>query len=151
MRVNRLTTHSRRMLQTRRSDIVLLGDDNPARLTRTQYRLCHLLSRGLCYDVVRAEMGINAVTLRAHLREILIKAAMSDLLELRENLRKNPCSARPTGFACKSLPNNGAFRLAQLPDQERMTLARPVAQRCVQKANERPDQGSARLRSSPTG
>lgn len=64
----------------------LLGLSNPARLSRTEFRLCLLLSQGLHADRVADAMGIAPATLRAHLRRIFVKTGAASLSDLAERL-----------------------------------------------------------------
>jgi DNA-binding CsgD family transcriptional regulator len=61
-------------------DILAFG--NPARLSRAEYRVCLLLSRGLSNESVREELSITASTLRSHLRSIYDKAGVESKAEL---------------------------------------------------------------------
>lgn len=64
-------------------DIVnLLTFENPARLSRAEYRVCHLLSQGLSNNAVISELKITQATLKTHLRNIYIKAGVENKCEL---------------------------------------------------------------------
>lgn len=61
----------------------ILSTANPARLSRSEYRVCLMLSRGLSTDGISAELGISEATIRSHLRSIYAKthsAGRSELL-----------------------------------------------------------------------
>ena len=60
----------------------LLGDANPARLSRAEFRVCLMLSRGLSLKVVREQLGIGESTLRTHLRSIYAKTNTENQAEL---------------------------------------------------------------------
>ncbi|PWJ20299.1 response regulator transcription factor [Jannaschia seohaensis] len=60
----------------------LLACDNPARLSRAEFRVCLLLSRGLSNTAVRGELKIANTTLRAHLRSIYCKTGVENKAEL---------------------------------------------------------------------
>lgn len=77
----------------------LLSAENPARLSRAEFRVCLLLSQGLSNEKVIDELEISVATLRTHLRNIYAKTGTlghSDLLykllnfaPLREAERKS--------------------------------------------------------------
>ena len=56
----------------------ILSDDNPARLSRAEFRICVCLRRGLSRQSVMDELGIGASTLRAHLRNVYAKTGVED-------------------------------------------------------------------------
>ncbi|MEZ5733899.1 MAG: helix-turn-helix transcriptional regulator [Paracoccaceae bacterium] len=60
----------------------LLGVANPARLSRAEFRVCLLLSRGLSVDGVSEELGLSEATIRSHLRSIYAKTGAGSLAEL---------------------------------------------------------------------
>ena len=60
----------------------ILSMENPARLSRTEYRVCLLLSRGNSVSGVQAELGICSSTLRTHLRSVYAKTNTRNLGEL---------------------------------------------------------------------
>jgi DNA-binding CsgD family transcriptional regulator len=60
----------------------VLSPANPARLSRAEFRVCLLLSRGLNTKAVCAELEIGAATLKAHLRNIFAKTKTTCLAEL---------------------------------------------------------------------
>lgn len=63
----------------------ILGTENPCRLSRAEYRVCLLLSRGLNNQSVLAALSITMATLRTHLRNIYAKtgtASQSELIHL---------------------------------------------------------------------
>lgn len=63
----------------------ILSTDNPARLSRAEFRVCLLLSRGLSTKRVCSELRISESTLRSHLRNIYAKTeacSQSELLYL---------------------------------------------------------------------
>ncbi len=68
----------------------VLSHRNPARLSRAEYRVCLLLSRGLQLDAVCSELAIAKSTLRTHLRNIYAKTATENLPELLYALLRNP-------------------------------------------------------------
>jgi DNA-binding CsgD family transcriptional regulator len=60
----------------------LLSTGNPARLSRAEFRVCLLLSRGLNTAAVCQELAISPSTLKAHLRSIFAKTETTSLAEL---------------------------------------------------------------------
>lgn len=60
----------------------ILGVSNPARLSRAEFRVCLLLSRGLSVKAVTDELGLSESTIRTHLRSIYSKTETSGLAEL---------------------------------------------------------------------
>lgn len=60
----------------------LLSTANPARLSRAEFRVCLLLSRGLSQSGICKELSISPATYRTHLRNILKKAGAATLTEL---------------------------------------------------------------------
>ena len=60
----------------------ILGVSNPARLSRAEFRVCLLLSRGLSVKAVTDELGLSESTIRSHLRSIYSKTETSGLAEL---------------------------------------------------------------------
>ena len=71
----------------------LLGTANPARLSRAEFRVCMLLSRGLSVLGVAEELAVCESTVRSHLRSIYAKTDTSSLAELVFQL----LSAAPPG------------------------------------------------------
>lgn len=60
----------------------ILGMSNPARLSRAEFRVCLLLSRGLSVKGVTDELGLSEATVRTHLRSIYSKTETSGIAEL---------------------------------------------------------------------
>jgi DNA-binding NarL/FixJ family response regulator len=60
----------------------MLSTENPARLSRAEFRVCLLLSRGLSVAGVRTELSLADATVRSHLRNIYSKSDTSSLAEL---------------------------------------------------------------------
>lgn len=60
----------------------LLNVTNPARLSRSEFRVCLLLSRGLSVLGVAKELSLCESTIRSHLRSIYAKTDTSNLAEL---------------------------------------------------------------------
>ncbi|MDI3334891.1 helix-turn-helix transcriptional regulator [Defluviimonas aestuarii] len=60
----------------------VLGIANPARLSRAEFRVCLLLSRGRSVLGVAEELAVSESTVRSHLRSIYAKTETSNLAEL---------------------------------------------------------------------
>ncbi|MEO1538150.1 MAG: helix-turn-helix transcriptional regulator [Pseudomonadota bacterium] len=60
----------------------ILGMSNPAALSRAEFRVCHMLSRGLSVRAVSEELGLTETTVRSHLRAIYAKTETTSLPEL---------------------------------------------------------------------
>ncbi|MBA3910758.1 MAG: hypothetical protein C0524_12995 [Rhodobacter sp.] len=60
----------------------ILSVENPARLSRAEYRVSLLLSRGLSTQQVKDELRIRDSTLRSHLSNLYAKTNCSNLSEL---------------------------------------------------------------------
>lgn len=60
----------------------VLSSSNPARLSRAEFRVCLLLSRGLSVQAVCDELDLAEATIRSHLRSIYAKTEIGSLPEL---------------------------------------------------------------------
>lgn len=65
-----------------RWDAAILGMTNPASLSRAEFRVCLLLSRGLTVKAVSDQLGLSENTVRSHLRSIYAKTETNSLSEL---------------------------------------------------------------------
>lgn len=63
-------------------DQPLLAADNPAGLTRSEWRVCALIANGLSRDGVAEELAVKPGTLRTHLRNIYAKTGYERFHEL---------------------------------------------------------------------
>ena len=83
-------------LSARREQVVadghadILSPENPCRLSRAEYRVCLLLSRGLNNRAILSELSIGMSTLRAHLRNIYAKTGSASQPELIHKLLAGP-------------------------------------------------------------
>lgn len=68
----------------------ILGPDNPAGLSRAEFRVCLLLSRGLSANRACQELKISESTLRTHLRSIYAKTDTCNQSELLYRLLAGP-------------------------------------------------------------
>ena len=64
------------------ADAPILGFSNPAKLSRAEFRVCMLLSRGLSVKGVIDELGLSEATVRSHLRSIYAKTDTSGHADL---------------------------------------------------------------------
>lgn len=80
-------------------DEPILGTSNPARLSRAEFRVCLLLSRGLSVKGVTVELGLSEATIRSHLRSIYSKTQTSGLAELVYRILSNGTDEQRTGYA----------------------------------------------------
>ncbi len=60
----------------------ILSPLNPARLSRSEYRVCTLLSRGLGAKKISAALNVSELTVRSHLRSIYAKTRTNGQREL---------------------------------------------------------------------
>lgn len=60
----------------------IMSMDNPARLSRAEYRVCLMLSRGQSFEKVRTELNVSKSTLRTHLKNIYAKTETDNQSEL---------------------------------------------------------------------
>ncbi|AZQ67199.1 LuxR family transcriptional regulator [Silicimonas algicola] len=65
-----------------RRTIPVLDASNPANLSRAEFRVCLLLSRGLSVKAVTDELGLSEATVRTHLRSIYSKTETTGMPEL---------------------------------------------------------------------
>lgn len=79
--------------QTRSFGFSLLGPGNPAKLSRAEFRVCLLLSRGRSVLGVSEELDVSESTIRSHLRSIYAKTDTSNLAELVFRLLAAPADA----------------------------------------------------------
>lgn len=68
------------------SDVPLLSDLNPAGLTRSEFRVCTLVRRGLTVKAISEELALSVTTIRTHLRSIYAKTGVSGFNELAHRL-----------------------------------------------------------------
>ena len=73
---------ARRVTDRANWDVPILGMSNPASLSRAEFRVCLMLSRGLSAKAVSEELGLSENTVRSHLRAIYAKTETSSLPEL---------------------------------------------------------------------
>jgi DNA-binding CsgD family transcriptional regulator len=67
-------------------DVPLLSDLNPAGLTRSEFRVCMLVRRGLTVKAISEELALSVTTIRTHLRSIYAKTGVSGFNELAHRL-----------------------------------------------------------------
>lgn len=89
-----------RTAQAMASGASLLDISNPARLSRAEFRVCLLLSRGLSVAGVCEELGLTDATIRTHLRNIYAKSETSSLAELVFHLLRPRTAGDQTEYRC---------------------------------------------------
>ncbi len=77
----------------------ILGVSNPAKLSRAEFRVCLLLSRGLSVKATTEELGLSEATIRSHLRSIYSKTDTSGLAELVYRILSNTKDQHRIGTA----------------------------------------------------
>lgn len=63
-------------------DAPILGLSNPAKLSRAEFRVCLLVSRGLSIKGATEELSLSEATIRSHLRSIYAKTGTNGLPDL---------------------------------------------------------------------
>lgn len=66
----------------RRPEIPILGTSNPFNLSRAEFRVCVMVSRGVSVKGMKEELGLTEATIRTHLRSIYSKTEVSGIQEL---------------------------------------------------------------------
>ncbi len=80
-------------VRSRRDDgLSLLDVENPAKLSRSEFRVCTLLREGMTVNVIAENLSIGPATVRSHLSSIFSKTGASSQIEL---LHKLNCSSEP--------------------------------------------------------
>lgn len=74
--------HSKKRDQGASALAPILGVDNPAKLSRAEFRVCILLAKGLPNERLLDELDITTSTLRTHFRSIYAKTETSSRSEL---------------------------------------------------------------------
>lgn len=75
----------------------LLATDNPAGLSRCEYRVCLMVREGFLAKRIAVELDIAESTVRTHLRSIFSKAGVSSHIELLHRLSKGSSPLRRSG------------------------------------------------------
>lgn len=63
-------------------ELPILSSENPARLSRAEYRVCLMLSHGRTIENAQKELGVSMPTVRTHLKNIYAKTNTSGHSEL---------------------------------------------------------------------
>lgn len=82
----------------------ILSAENPARLSRAEYRVSLLLSRGLSIQEIKAELCIRESTMRSHLSNLYSKTNSSNLSELVFRLTASDSAGRTSSWRTGSIP-----------------------------------------------
>jgi DNA-binding CsgD family transcriptional regulator len=64
----------------------ILAPENAAGLTRSEWRVCVLVSRGLTAKAAADEIGVTVNTIRTHLRNIYVKTNLGSYYQLARRL-----------------------------------------------------------------
>src|SRR6056297_14724 len=64
----------------------LLGPENPANLSRSEFRICAMMREGMMTKVIAEQLGIRGTTLRSHLHSIYSKTGASGQVDLLHRL-----------------------------------------------------------------
>lgn len=64
----------------------ILATSNPARLSRAEFHICHLLGQGLTASEIADDLGRSEATIRSHLRSIYAKTGVHSLAQLTYRL-----------------------------------------------------------------
>lgn len=70
------------ILDVAKSDAPILSSDNPFGLSRSEYRVCHLMKGGLLPNALPQELSKSPATIRTHLRNIFSKTGAKSQAEL---------------------------------------------------------------------
>ncbi len=68
----------------------LLGIENPAKLSRSEFRVCTLLREGMTVNVIAENLSIGPATVRSHLSSVFSKTGASNQVELIHRLNHRP-------------------------------------------------------------
>lgn len=79
----------------------ILGADNPAGLSRSEFRVCLMLSKGLSNTRILEELEISNSTLRTHLRNIYAKTNSGGRSQLLYHLLSHRPAGSSTVFGTK--------------------------------------------------
>ncbi|WP_093163493.1 helix-turn-helix transcriptional regulator [Aliiruegeria lutimaris] len=71
----------------------ILRHDNPANLSRAEFRVCLFLSNGYSVQSICSELSVSRSTLQTHLRNIYAKTSTQNLPDLLYILLKKGCTA----------------------------------------------------------
>lgn len=78
------------------ADLPLLGVENPAQLTRSEFRICSLLKDGNTVNLIANTLSISPVTVRSHLSSIFSKTGTRTQVELLHRLHRQQHSSADT-------------------------------------------------------
>ena len=79
-----------RVLERKDNQFSVLDPENPAQLSRSEYRICSLLSEGMTVQVIAKVLSIRPATVRSHLSSIFSKTGASSQVELLYQLNNKP-------------------------------------------------------------
>lgn len=79
-------------------EMPILDISNPAQLSRAEFRVCLMLSRGLSVKAVVEELALSESTVRSHLRSIYSKTNASGIQELMYRMLNAQASEHDRGY-----------------------------------------------------
>jgi len=65
-----------------RRKVSILGSENPAQLSRSEYRVCSLLVEGMTVNLIAKTLSIRPATVRSHLSSVFAKTETESQIEL---------------------------------------------------------------------
>lgn len=106
--ISRRRAHERDTLLGGSSDI--MSSDNPAGLSRSEYRICAMISEGMPARSIAEELSISEATVRSHLRSIYSKTGAAGHVGLLHRLttKRAPMDTAPVAKALQALSGKSA-------------------------------------------
>ena len=81
------------------NQVSILSTENPARLSRCEFRVCSLLNEGMTVNVIANALSVGRATVRSHLSSIFSKTGAANQVELLHLLnRKSEGNVRAVGL-----------------------------------------------------
>ena len=87
--VARTLAKNRKYVVIKNEDIPILDIENPAQLSRSEFRVCALLKDGMTVSVIAETLSIAPATVRAHLSSAFAKTGTSNQVELLHQLNRS--------------------------------------------------------------
>ncbi|UWR27531.1 LuxR C-terminal-related transcriptional regulator [Sulfitobacter sp. S223] len=91
-----------RVLERKENHFSVLDPENPAQLSRSEYRICSLLSEGMTVHVIAKVLSISPATVRSHLSSTFSKTGATNQVELLYQLNNKPKLSQETDVIEKS-------------------------------------------------
>lgn len=79
---------------TGKSTVAILDVSNPAKLSRSEFRVCSMLQNGMTVKVIAASLSLSEATIRSHLSSIFAKTGTACQVELLGLLNVRKTTAR---------------------------------------------------------